>query len=268
MKKKPLISVAFLLMLYIAPMIFISSFIHTAISTEPNIDKDFVISADWYNESWVYRKSVEINDGVSSAGYNYTVKVNVPYDSDMQTDFDDIRFTDDDKFTLLDYWRETYIASTNATFWVKISDYISWAGLEFTIYMYYGNDAVSTTSNGDNTFIDFMDFEEGDTTDVNVTTGTAAADNTHVRSGSYSLELSDYPPSSTGGISYPNDFFDDYALRGWFYDDGDTSADIMHVLELSADTNFRIGVYTGQSTTHYIYSDGTYHTTSIERSVG
>jgi hypothetical protein len=77
----------------------------------------------------------------------------------MQTDFDDIRFTDDDGVTLLDYWLEVKIDSTSAVFWVEVKDYIQ--GNDFQpFYMYYGNDTVSTTSNGPHTFPFFDDFND------------------------------------------------------------------------------------------------------------
>jgi len=56
----------------------------------------------------------------------------------------------------LDYWREEKFDSDNATFRVKITDNLSFSNV--TIYIYYGNFEVSTTSNGVNTFLFFDDF--------------------------------------------------------------------------------------------------------------
>ena len=82
----------------------------------------------------------------------------------MQTDFDDIRFTDNDTITDLDYWRESYIASTSAVFWVEVADELD---VPVTIYMYYGNSTVSTTSNGTATFLMYEDWSsESIRTDV------------------------------------------------------------------------------------------------------
>ena len=155
--KSKVVLIAFLLMLYIAPMIFISSYGSVAIPAEQNMTKDFVISSDWYDEDWHYRKNVIMYSGLGGLEANYTVKVVVAYDSDMQADFADIRFTDDDNVTLLDYWLETYTASTTATFWVEVTDSQEW-GTYFMIQMYYGNSEVSTTSNGEDTFLVFEDW--------------------------------------------------------------------------------------------------------------
>ena len=159
--KSKLTLVSFLLLLYIGPMIFISSYIPSTILAEPHITKDFSIAEEWYDDSWLYRKNVIMYSGLGGLETNYTVKVEVAYDSDMQADFDDVIFTDNDNVTLLDFWRESYIESTSAVFWVKVTDSHEW-GTYFMVQMYYGNDAVSTTSDGEATFLFFDDFENND----------------------------------------------------------------------------------------------------------
>jgi hypothetical protein len=120
----------------------------------------------WYNYSWNYRKSHVI---LASAGTatGYQIKITCKYgsgtdsigivylNSHSQTDFDDIRFTDDDKTTLLDYWLESKIDSTTALFWVEVKDTLI---SDTIIYIYYGNSAVSSISNGNDTFIFFEHF--------------------------------------------------------------------------------------------------------------
>ena len=49
--------------------------------------------------------------------------------------------------TPLDYWLETKVDSTSATFWVEV-DSLAGSG-DTDIYMYYSNTGVSTTSNGE-----------------------------------------------------------------------------------------------------------------------
>jgi hypothetical protein len=104
------------------------------------------------------RQSVSIS-GSPNAGTDYQVRVDVTYDSDMLPDFGDIRFTDNDGQTELDYWLESYTASTSALFWVEVADSLATAG---TIYMYYRNTSVvSTASDGPATFVLFDDFNDG-----------------------------------------------------------------------------------------------------------
>ena len=121
-------------------------------------------------DGWTSRKEIVI-DGSVGAGNNYSVKLDVEYgygnstgntiytEQKSQTDFDDIRFTDDNGKTELDYWMEEYTGSGDATFWVEVADSLEVSGM---FYMYYGNSSVSTTSEGADTFIFFDDFEDDD----------------------------------------------------------------------------------------------------------
>jgi len=129
----------------------------------------------WWNENWTHRKKHIINS-CSGAGENYQVGIKVYYGSgtdgtetyngvmmgkiycnnNCQADFDDIRFIADDNTTVLDYWQEEKTDSTNATYWVEISDDLNSSGS--TIFVYYGNDTASSLSNGTDTFVYFDDF--------------------------------------------------------------------------------------------------------------
>ena len=86
----------------------------------------------------------------------YQIRVNVQYDSDMLTDFSDLRFTDNDKQTLIPYWIESHVPSGNAIVWIKAPS-IPASSTE-TIYMYYGNPSATSESNPDATFDLFVNF--------------------------------------------------------------------------------------------------------------
>lgn len=73
-----------------------------------------------------------------------------------RTDFGDIRFTDDDMVTNLDYWFEELYNSENASVWVEVADDLSTTSQ--TIYVYYGNSGASSISNGPWTFPFFDEF--------------------------------------------------------------------------------------------------------------
>ncbi|MEM3464794.1 MAG: DUF2341 domain-containing protein, partial [Candidatus Bathyarchaeia archaeon] len=117
---------------------------------------------------WQYRKSHVIN-AASGAGTNYQVRVKAHYGTGTdsgedvylggkcRSDFGDIRFTDDDGATLLDYWMEEKVDGDYAIFWVEVADDLSTNPA--TIYIYYGKSDASTTGNGDNTFLLFDHFE-------------------------------------------------------------------------------------------------------------
>ena len=120
----------------------------------------------WGVAGWTYRKSHSIGSA-TGAGTNYQVMITVYYTSGTdsggsvylngkcKTDFGDIRFTAADGSTPLDYWRQSYTASTSAVFWVEVSADLGSSAQ--TIYIYYGNSSATTTSSGTNTFIYYDD---------------------------------------------------------------------------------------------------------------
>ncbi|MEM2099231.1 MAG: DUF2341 domain-containing protein [Candidatus Bathyarchaeia archaeon] len=136
--------------------------IYTIIATDQ-------LAAQSDNDNWLYRKSHIINSAVG-AGTNYQVKIVAHYGAGIDTgedvylnskcksDFGDIRFTAADGSILLDYWMESVTYYDNAVFWVKIPGDLGKS--DQTIYVYYGNTAATSTSNGTNTFLFFDDFDE------------------------------------------------------------------------------------------------------------
>ena len=115
----------------------------------------------WLN-GWIYRKQVNIT-GQSGAGTLYQVELSIG--ASASGDFhlqnhcinfpQDIRFTDNDGETLLDYWVEDLTADPIKV-WVKVADDL---GSNQSIYCYYGKSGESSGSNGTNTFEFFDDFE-------------------------------------------------------------------------------------------------------------
>ncbi|MCW4002587.1 MAG: DUF2341 domain-containing protein [Candidatus Bathyarchaeota archaeon] len=132
--------------------------------------KHFCYLDPWYSSSWDYRKS-HIIEHAAGAGTLYQIRLVVNYGSGTdsggvvylggkcQPDFDDVRFTDDDGNTLLDYWRESYTSSNSAIFWLEMIDDLS--NTDRMFYIYYGNAEVETTSNFDATFIFGEPFDNG-----------------------------------------------------------------------------------------------------------
>jgi len=145
---------------------------------------------------WQYRKKVTIS-GSTGAGTDYQVLLKVGessgasgYDFHIEghsanfpsgkDDGGDLRFTDNDETTLLDFWVEKVEGSSPnrvAYIWVKVKDDL---GSNVDIYCYYGNSSASNYSNGDNTFLFFDDFP-GTSLDTN------KWDTSNIGGGSYSV---------------------------------------------------------------------------------
>ena len=110
---------------------------------------------------WGYRKKHVINPAVG-AGTNYPIKITVYYGSGVdsgenvylnehsRTDFGDIRFTDDDGETILDYSMAEMVDSSYAVFWVEVRDDLSVNPQ--SIFLYYDNPSQTYNGNPDNVF--------------------------------------------------------------------------------------------------------------------
>jgi hypothetical protein len=111
-------------------------------------------------QSWVdsdYSKRMAFNITNRSSLDDEVVPFNITYDSDMQADFDDIRFYAEDDTTQLNYWLEDKVNSDWAYFWVKVNGHQNG-------YVYYSNSTVSSASDGKATFMLFDDFSGGQNT--------------------------------------------------------------------------------------------------------
>jgi flagellin-like protein len=115
------------------------------------------VPEDWYDSHWLKRTAVTIDNSLNPEELTcYQIQLNVPYDSDMNSDFSDLRFTTSDGQTSIPYWIESYVDSVSAVVWVKVP--VVPASSTETIYVYYGNPSAASESNPDNTFEVFVDF--------------------------------------------------------------------------------------------------------------
>lgn len=137
---------------------------------------------------WGFRKILYITGSTAGAVTDYQLKLNVHksagtdtitdvyLETNVRDDFGDIRFTESDGTTILDYWIESYISGTSAIIWIKVSA-IPASPNTTTIYIYYNNPSETTTSSGTNTFMFFDDFtvdSSANYTIFNVNTGNNA----------------------------------------------------------------------------------------------
>ena len=125
----------------------------------------------WGDSNYSYRKKITIT-GQSGAGTDYQVKLMVGESSGSSganfnlgghvlSSFNDLRFTDNDGSTLLDYWIQSVSGTTpnqTATVWVEVRDDL---GSNTDIFAYYGYSSAAAYSNGGNTFLFFDDFDDG-----------------------------------------------------------------------------------------------------------
>lgn len=106
-----------------------------------------VPDSEWLGGSisgWPYRQRVHIVNNSTVGNTNVAVKVNLPYQSQMKSDFSDIRFTANDGVTQLPYWIEKFVSAGNATVWVKVPQLIAKSSSD--VFVYYGNPGATTLS--------------------------------------------------------------------------------------------------------------------------
>jgi hypothetical protein len=115
---------------------------------------------------WVYRRPITITEQSGTDLENYQVRILLDvsgWSNKPKSDFSDLRFTDNDGTTELNYWVENYNLADNVIVWIKIPQIP--ANDNKTIYMYYCNPSASSASNGNNTFEFFDDFNDNDISD-------------------------------------------------------------------------------------------------------
>ncbi|MHC1565217.1 MAG: type IV pilin N-terminal domain-containing protein [Candidatus Syntropharchaeales archaeon] len=163
------------------------------------VNDSAITSKAWWNVGWSYRRSINITS--SAALTDYQILLDIDYDSDMQSDFDDLRFVTEDG-DKLSYWIENRVNDTNADVWVKVP---SIAAGNTIIYMYYGNAGASSESDGEATFEFFDDFDDPSLSNWQLATSNYVV-------GSSALRI------NAGAVSIKNPFTfslnDGYALEG------------------------------------------------------
>jgi len=139
---------------------------------------------------WTYRRAIDLSPATSIADYQVLVTLNTssmgnPY-ANVKADGSDIRFTASDGTTLQDYWVESWDSSGTSKIWVEVT-----APVTSTLYMYYGNAAAGSASDGDATFVFFDDFSDGTLDKWKYLTGASVVtdDTQPSQFGTYAMDL-------------------------------------------------------------------------------
>ena len=111
---------------------------HKTISQAIN-DGHFYNLDPWWNATWDAKKEIILTGNTSGAQTDYQLLLNVTYETEMQSEFGDIRFCNDTHE--LDIWMESFYDSEFAKIWVEFPTTPE-NGVTQTYYMYYGNPEV------------------------------------------------------------------------------------------------------------------------------
>jgi hypothetical protein len=106
----------------------------------------------WTDSSWNKMKIISITNNAGQTLEGYALKLTINYDSDMQSDYDDLRFKhENDPDTYLGYWIESY-TSSQALVWINIPSLPIGTS---KVYMFYGNPNVTNESSFGDVFTDW-----------------------------------------------------------------------------------------------------------------
>ncbi|MBP2029401.1 RHS repeat-associated protein [Methanohalophilus levihalophilus] len=183
-------------------------FVRKYAADEPNVS--IGVDLDCFNPSDFSRsKMISISPSSDGTLNDYQMQFNISYESEMQTDFDDLRFTNETG-TLLPYWIEDLNDSSYARVWVKIP--VIDESSNTAITMYYGNSVASSLSSGSSVFEFFDNFEDS----TIGTTGNWSLEKTgSFNSGQYIRVILDDTGDNTNVIDVYTNQQDAWA--GWYY---------------------------------------------------
>ena len=123
------------------------------VSNPGHITLDGAGISDWCNTAkcdTTFTKRQRINIVSDQARTDYQVLLDVPYDSDMNNDYSDLRFTTLDGTTDINYFNRPQEDSSSRKIFVKIPNLS--IGVN-SIYLYYGNSGASSLSSASSTLL-------------------------------------------------------------------------------------------------------------------
>jgi hypothetical protein len=98
----------------------------------------------WTDPSWTRMKQITVTNNAGEILYDYALHLIIPYDTDMRTDYGDLRFKHENSGDVFcNYWVENADASS-VSIWVKIP-YAPQGTSK--MYLFYGNPAATSQSN-------------------------------------------------------------------------------------------------------------------------
>jgi len=116
----------------------------------------------WWDASWTRRKAITINNVGGGELTDYQLFLNISYDSDMKSDFGDIRVVNETAQEAVPYWIEDFSEGEWCRVWFKASYIPANSILNNTYYLYYSNSEAVNESNGTAVFDFFDNFNEND----------------------------------------------------------------------------------------------------------
>jgi len=107
--------------------------------------------------AWTRIAPIHINNTGGNAQAYYPVKLFVPYDSDMNSNFSDLRVVENETYNFIPYWIENKSDGEWCVLWFNATYIPANSWCNDTYYLLYGNASASSASDGEATFEFFDD---------------------------------------------------------------------------------------------------------------
>ena len=116
-------------------------------------------SVGWLDPAWTQRTAVTVtNPGPAVSGYQVRITLDSSFNfAAAKPDGADLRVTANDGITQLPFWIESWTQNLSASLWVKVPSITS--GGSTTLYLYFGNSAAASLSDGASVFEFYDGFE-------------------------------------------------------------------------------------------------------------
>jgi len=114
------------------------------------------VNLTWWNASWSKKREIKINNTGGSALTYYQVFVNL---TDTPINETSLRVVNETSDATVPHWCENITDENCTKLWFNNTGIPASAWQNDTYYVYYDEPSASSTSNGDNTFVFFDDFE-------------------------------------------------------------------------------------------------------------
>lgn len=167
----------------------------------------YVYMDPWWDASWGKKKIINITEGSGNTVSNYSVKLNITYNGNMNITFSDLRFTNSAEDTELYYYLESKVDGNSAMIWVNVPE-LTGSSLN-QIYMYYNNPLAESTSNPVNSFLFYDTFDILNTTVWN----TSGCSSCTVGGGQLNVTM---PLNSYKDISYTQANFTNVSILSFY----------------------------------------------------
>ena len=120
------------------------------------------------NDSYIHIRNITINNSANNSyQHNLSVMLNLSWDSDMRTDFGDVRIWNRTTETILPYTNTTIISSSTAEFWFNIN--IAGSTTDTTsYYLTYGNASLTSNRTPEMVFNQYHGYSSMDFNDSNI----------------------------------------------------------------------------------------------------